>query len=85
MQIKHPLTIYFFYFRDLRQARNKLLELQTDPNHEKATMEEHATTYFSIMFGMIDTDAFNEESGENKLRRAVKYRWSNTLLGTKAL
>lgn len=64
----------------MRQTRNKLLEMLTDPNHDMATMEKAVSDYFSLLLGLIQP--FEENESENKLRRAIKYRWTNSLLGT---
>ncbi|XP_052767823.1 BRO1 domain-containing protein BROX-like [Mya arenaria] len=64
-------------FSDLRLNRNKLLELLTDPNHDKASVEKVSCDYFALLIGLIKPF----EEGENKLRRAVKFRWTQTLLG----
>lgn len=64
----------------MRQTRNKLLEMLTDPNHDMATMEKAVNDYFSLLLGLIQP--FEENESENKLRRAIKYRWTNSLLGT---
>ncbi|OWF50492.1 BRO1 domain-containing protein BROX-like [Mizuhopecten yessoensis] len=65
-------------FTELRQTRNKLLELLTDPNHEPVTVEKATTDYFSLLMGLIQS--FGEEA-DNKLRKAIKYKWTNSLLG----
>jgi len=59
--------------------RTKLLELLTDPNHDKATVEKVSCDYFSLLYGLLKP--FEEGESESKLRRAVKFRWTNTLLG----
>lgn len=64
-------------FNELRQTRNKLLELLPDPNHDKSTIEKATTDYFSLLLGLIQP--FDE--GENKLRKALKFKWTNSLLG----
>lgn len=64
----------------MRQTRNKLLEMLTDPNHDMTTMEKAVNDYFSLLLGLIQP--FEENESENKLRRAIKYRWTNSLLGT---
>lgn len=63
----------------MRQTRNKLLELLTDPNHDTQTMQKAVSDYFSLLLGLIQP--FEENESENKLRRAIKYRWTNSLLG----
>lgn len=67
-------------FAQMRQTRNKLLEMLTDPNHDMTTMEKAVSDYFSLLLGLIQP--FEENESENKLRRAIKYRWTNSLLGT---
>lgn len=64
-------------FTELRQSRNKLLEYLPDPNHERDTIDKATTDYFSLLMGLIQP--FDE--GENKLRKALKFRWTNSLLG----
>ncbi|KAL3872657.1 hypothetical protein ACJMK2_035872 [Sinanodonta woodiana] len=66
-------------FSELRQNRNKLLELLTDPNHERSVMEKVSVDFFSLLLGLIQP--FEQEESENKLRRAIKFKWTNTLLG----
>lgn len=73
------ITFYCFHFSDLRLHRNKLLELLTDPNHDKVTLEKTSNDYFSLLIGLVKP--FEEGETENKLRNAVKFRWTNTLLG----
>lgn len=55
------------------------MELLTDPNHDKATLEKTSNDYFSLLIGLVRP--FEEGEAENKLRYAVKFRWTNTLLG----
>ncbi|CAC5366504.1 BRO1 domain-containing protein BROX homolog,BRO1 domain-containing protein BROX [Mytilus coruscus] len=64
-------------FNELRQTRNKLLELLPDPNHDKSSIDKATTDYFSLLLGLIQP--FDE--GENKLRKALKFKWTNSLLG----
>ena len=59
--------------------RNKLLEFLTDPNHERSTLEKTADDYFSLLVGLVKP--FEDGEAENKLRRAIKFKWTNTLLG----
>ncbi|KAH3852043.1 hypothetical protein DPMN_094536 [Dreissena polymorpha] len=66
-------------FSDLRQHRNKLLELLTDPNHDKNTLDKTSNDYFSLLIGLMKP--LEEGETENKLRQAVKFKWTNTLLG----
>lgn len=54
-----------------------MLEYLPDPNHERDTIDKATTDYFSLLMGLIQP--FDE--GENKLRKALKFRWTNSLLG----
>ncbi|RUS79632.1 hypothetical protein EGW08_012601 [Elysia chlorotica] len=66
-------------FSDLRLTRAKLLELLTDPNHARETVEKAATDYLSLLMGLCIPMDQNEP--ENKLRKLIKFKWTNTLLG----
>ncbi|XP_025105423.1 LOW QUALITY PROTEIN: BRO1 domain-containing protein BROX-like [Pomacea canaliculata] len=70
-------------FSDLRTNRNKLLEHLTDPNHTVETMEKTANEYFSLLQGLyMEIDS---KEPENKLRKVLAFRWTNTLLGNNAV
>lgn len=64
----------------MRLSRNKLLEFLTDPNHDKATVDKVADEYFSLLVGLIRPFEVEGET-ENKLRRAIKFKWTDALLG----
>ena len=67
------------YFRELRHARVQLLDLISNPNNEIMTMNQAAEKYFSLLPGFVM--AMDEKGGDSKLRYALKFRWTNTLLG----
>ncbi|XP_050414907.1 BRO1 domain-containing protein BROX [Patella vulgata] len=69
-------------FADLRKTRTALLELLTDPNHQRETVDKATTDYFSLLSGLIQPIDPNEP--ENKLRKIIKFRWTNSLLGNAA-
>lgn len=72
-----------FCHSDLRTNRNKLLEHLTDPNHTVETMEKTANEYFSLLQGLyMEIDS---KEPENKLRKVLAFRWTNTLLGNNAV
>ncbi|XP_048259074.1 BRO1 domain-containing protein BROX-like [Haliotis rufescens] len=66
-------------FSDLRMTRSKLLELLTDPNHDKIVVEKATNDYFSLLLGMYMS--FKQDEPENKLRKIIRFKWSSTLLG----
>ncbi|XP_064600582.1 BRO1 domain-containing protein BROX-like [Liolophura sinensis] len=65
-------------FSDLRQHRNKLLEYLTDPNHDAHSIETTINDYAALLQGLYMP--FGDEP-ENKLRRIIKFRWTDSLLG----
>ncbi|KAH9519354.1 hypothetical protein Btru_075319 [Bulinus truncatus] len=65
---------------DLRMTRSKLLDLLTDPGISKDTMEKAVADYLSLLQGLCAPLEPNEP--ENKLRKLIKFKWSNSLLGS---
>ncbi|KAK8399365.1 hypothetical protein O3P69_003465 [Scylla paramamosain] len=68
---------------DLKQARARLLELLPNANHEIDVVEPALTLYLSLLRGLIEVPE-GENSDWSKLRHALRYRWSHSMLGTKA-
>ena len=66
-------------YSDLRLNRSKLLELLTDPNHSRETVDKASTDYLSLLIGLCIPMDQNEP--ENKLRKLIKFKWTNSLLG----
>jgi len=65
---------------ELRQSRNLLLDIISNPNNEMMTLTNALNKYLGLLHGFIvSLDA--EEGGESKLRHALRFRWTNTLLG----
>ncbi|CAE1289530.1 BRO1 domain-containing protein BROX [Acanthosepion pharaonis] len=64
---------------DLRRTRDHLLELLTDPGHDKTTIVKAYNEYFSLLQGLYTP--FEDGGDENKLRKAILFRWTNTLMG----
>lgn len=67
---------------DLKQARARLLELLPNANHEIDVVEPALTLYLSLLRGLIEVPE-GETSDWSKLRHAVRYRWTHSMLGTK--
>jgi len=42
-------------------------------------MEKTANDYFSLLTGLVKS--WEDGEPENKLKKAVKFRWTNSLLG----
>ncbi|GAB1609744.1 BRO1 domain-containing protein BROX-like [Argonauta hians] len=63
---------------DLRMTRNNLLELLTDPGHDKTTIVKAYTEYFGFLQGLYQA---SEGQTQNKLRNAIFFKWTNTILG----
>ncbi|KAK2162932.1 hypothetical protein LSH36_89g03014 [Paralvinella palmiformis] len=65
---------------DLRGARGNLLEVISNPNRDVETLTKTLSSYISLQHGFINSlDETNP--GDSKLRHAVRFRWTNTLLG----
>ncbi|XP_023236415.1 BRO1 domain-containing protein BROX-like isoform X1 [Centruroides sculpturatus] len=67
---------------ELRLARNRLLDLLCDPNNSVENVENCLNNYLSLLQGLFI--AIDEKGGESKLRYAIRFRWSNTMLGNAA-
>lgn len=68
---------------ETRQARSRLLDILTDPNHDVSALEAALNNYLSYLHGFIS--AIDEKGGESRLRYAVRFRWTQTLLGNTPL
>ncbi|XP_013419651.1 BRO1 domain-containing protein BROX [Lingula anatina] len=64
---------------DLRQHRNRLLDILSNPNENMETVDNVAKEYFSLLQGFLT--AVDEKGGESKLRHIIRFRWTNTLTG----
>lgn len=74
---------------DLKQARARILELLPDPHHDIPKVETALKLYLSLLRGFLEPpnkrDDDNSPSGgtrPSKLRHAVRFRWSQSMLGT---
>uniref|UniRef100_A0A6B0VCP5 Putative signal transduction protein n=1 Tax=Ixodes ricinus TaxID=34613 RepID=A0A6B0VCP5_IXORI len=68
---------------DLRQARNHLLDLLTDPGNDVGTVEASLNAYLSLFVGLLL--APDEKGGESKLRNSLRFRWTQSMLGNSPL
>ncbi|CAH1791874.1 unnamed protein product [Owenia fusiformis] len=65
---------------EARQARQRLLEVISDPNNEVATLETAVNNYLALLHGfMVSLD--DDKSGDSKMRMIFKFKWTNTLCG----
>lgn len=78
---------------DLKQARARLLELLPDPHHDVPKVEAALKLYLAVLRGFLEPpNGQGNKSGEDggssggtrasKLRHAVRFRWSQSMLGT---
>lgn len=65
---------------ELRQTRNLLLDVISNPNNEPSALTSALTNYLGLLDGFI-VSLDEEKAGDSKLRHAIRYRWTNTLLG----
>jgi len=66
---------------ELRQTRNLLLDIISNPNNEMTTMMNALNNYLGLLHGFIVSLDPESESRDSKLRHALRFRWTNTLLG----
>lgn len=71
--------IQYFIFSDLKQSRKRLLELLPDANHEIDVVEPALTLYLALLRGLIQAP---ESTDSSKMRHAIRFRWSHSVLGT---
>jgi hypothetical protein len=80
-------------FSDLKQARARILELLPDPHHDIPKIESALKLYLAVLKGFLEppsnqSNKSGEEGGPtsgtrpSKLRHAVRFRWSQSMLGT---
>lgn len=65
---------------ELRQTRNQLLDVLSNPNIEPDMLVPALNNYLGLIEGFI-VSLDEEKGGDSKLRHAVRFRWTNTLLG----
>lgn len=65
---------------ELRQTRNLLLDVISNPNNEISMLTSALDNYLGLLHGFI-VSFDTEHPGDSKLRHAVRFRWTNTLLG----
>ncbi|XP_063229719.1 BRO1 domain-containing protein BROX-like [Bacillus rossius redtenbacheri] len=63
---------------DLRESRQRLLELLPDPNHAPDAVESALNLYLALLHGFITS----LDGGPSKLRGNFLFRWTHTLLGS---
>ena len=91
--LKDNILYSFSVFSDLKQSRGRILELLPDPHHDIPKIESALKLYLAVLRGFLEppskpTNKSAEEevaSGgtrESKLRLAVRFRWSQSMLGT---
>jgi len=75
------MCVVIVMYSDLRQSRNLLLEIIMNPNNEMMTLSNALNNYLSLLHGFIVSLDAEKEGGDSKLRHALRFRWTNTLLG----
>lgn len=64
---------------DLKQSRARLLELLPDPHHTSEQVETALRLYLALVRGLLLQPG--ETTAPSKLRTALTYRWSDSILG----
>ena len=65
---------------ELKANRYKLLEMLPDPRGSGLAMEQALSAYLSLLQGLIE--APDGSGAQSKLRYALLFKWSHSLLGT---
>ena len=83
-KIEIILIIMFiiFFFSDLKQSRLRILELLPDPHHDVPKMETAIKLYFGLLRGFMEFTTSEGSTSASKLRHGVRFRWTQSLLGT---
>ena len=81
---KHTYVVYAYFlnFSDLKQSRMRILELLPDPHHDVPKMETAIKLYFSLLRGFLEFTTSEGSTSASKLRHGVRFRWTQSLLGT---
>jgi len=66
---------------DLRQSRNQLLDIISNPTNDMTTLMNALNKYLGLLHGFIVSLDAETEGSDSKLRHALRFRWTNTLLG----
>ena len=75
------INIYICMYSDLRQSRNLLLDIISNPTVDMTTLMNALNKYLGLLHGFIVSLDAEKEGGDSKLRHALRFRWTNTLLG----
>lgn len=67
---------------DLKQSRARVLELLPDPHHTTEQVETALRLYLALAHGLLLQPG--EATAASKLRSALTFRWSDSLLGSTA-
>ncbi|XP_068084611.1 BRO1 domain-containing protein BROX [Anabrus simplex] len=63
---------------DLKQCRQRLLQVLPDVNNSPESVDSLYHTYLSLMFGFLNDFG---STGPSKLRHSTLFKWTHTLLG----
>ncbi|RWS10874.1 BRO1 domain-containing protein BROX-like protein, partial [Dinothrombium tinctorium] len=65
---------------ELKQNREKLIELFTDANNSVSSVETTLHNYLSLLMGFVQ--ALDNRGGDySKLRHSLRFKWTQTMLG----
>lgn len=68
---------------ELKSTRNTLLETLSNPNKETTILIESLNNYLGLLEAFIK--APDDSNAESKLRYVIRFRWTQTLLGSSPL
>jgi len=58
-----------------------LLDIIMNPNNEMTTLSNALNKYLGLLHGFVVSLDAEKEGSSSKLRHALRFRWTNTLLG----
>ena len=63
--------------------RSKLLDMLVDPNHSTEIVDQLSNDYISMLEGLYLQ--IGQLESENKLRKIIGFKWTDTLTASKAV
>lgn len=70
-----------FLFSELKKNRNALIESFSNEQAAESDLEDALNRYISFLIGFIDPVG-TKTSESSRLRHIIKFKWTQTLLGS---
>lgn len=78
--------MYHVHFSELRLRRNHLLEHFKNASNDMDVLDDDFKQYLSLFSGFVFAVDYNKttDTKTSKLSTLLRFRWSNSMLGTAA-